>query len=71
MTSSVTPISSNASKLNQRGNNGVVTVQGARKSGKLSEVMVGTIPYVCMMLVMIVLLIAFPNIALFLPNALQ
>jgi|GEM_PF-3674877 len=25
MTSSVTPISSNASKLNQRGNNGVVT----------------------------------------------
>jgi len=46
-------------------------VQGARKSGKLSEVMVGTIPYVCMMLVMIVLLIAFPNIALFLPNALQ
>ena len=46
-------------------------VQGARKSGKLSEVMVGTIPYVCMMLLMVVLLIAFPSIALFLPNALN
>ena len=46
-------------------------VQGARKSGSLSEVMLGTIPYVCMMLLMVVLLIAFPSIALFLPNALQ
>lgn len=46
-------------------------VQGARKTGTLTEVMLGTIPYVCMMLVMVVLLIAFPAIALFLPNALQ
>lgn len=46
-------------------------VQGARKSGNLSEVMLGTIPYVTMMLLMVVLLIAFPSIALFLPNALQ
>jgi C4-dicarboxylate transporter DctM subunit len=46
-------------------------VQGARKSGTLSEVMLGSIPYVCMMLLMVVLLIAFPNIALFLPNALN
>ncbi|WP_439154171.1 TRAP transporter large permease [Yoonia sp.] len=46
-------------------------VQGARKSGKLSEVMLGAIPYVGMMLFMVVLLIAFPGIALYLPNALQ
>ncbi len=46
-------------------------VQGARKSGSLSEVMLGTIPYVAMMILMVVLLIAFPNIALFLPAALN
>jgi tripartite ATP-independent transporter DctM subunit len=46
-------------------------VQGARKSGTLSEVMLGTIPYVAMMLLMVVLLIAFPAIALFLPQALN
>ena len=46
-------------------------VQGARKSGTLSEVMLGTIPYVAMMLLMVALLIAFPSIALFLPNALN
>ncbi|QJF50596.1 TRAP transporter large permease [Roseobacter ponti] len=46
-------------------------VQGARKSGTLSEVMVGTIPYVVAMLVMVFALIAFPSIALFLPQALQ
>lgn len=46
-------------------------VQGARKSGHLGEVMLGTIPYVAMMLVMVGLLIAFPSIALFLPNALK
>jgi tripartite ATP-independent transporter DctM subunit len=46
-------------------------VQGARKSGKMSEVMVGTIPYVIAMLLMVAALIAFPQIALFLPDALQ
>ncbi len=46
-------------------------VQGARKSGKMSEVMLGTIPYVIAMLVMVAALIAFPGIALMLPNALQ
>jgi TRAP-type C4-dicarboxylate transport system permease large subunit len=45
-------------------------VQGARKSGKMSEVMLGTIPYVIAMLIMVALLIAFPSIALFLPAAL-
>ncbi|WP_298842979.1 TRAP transporter large permease [uncultured Roseobacter sp.] len=46
-------------------------VQGARKSGTLSEVMLGAIPYVVAMLLMVVALIAFPSIALFLPQALQ
>ncbi|MCO6387057.1 TRAP transporter large permease [Aliihoeflea sp. 40Bstr573] len=40
-------------------------VQGARKSGRLSEVMIGVIPYVFVMLLMVVLLVAFPSIALF------
>jgi tripartite ATP-independent transporter DctM subunit len=46
-------------------------VQGARKSGKMSEVMLGTIPYVIVMLMMVFALIAFPQIALMLPDALQ
>ena len=46
-------------------------VQGARKSGKMSEVMLGVIPFVVAMLAMVVLLIAFPQIALFLPSSLQ
>lgn len=41
-------------------------VQGARKSGSLSEVMVGAVPYVAVMLTMAGLLIAFPGIALWL-----
>lgn len=45
-------------------------VQGARKSGKMSEVMLGAIPYVIAMLVMVAALIAFPQIALMLPDAL-
>ena len=45
-------------------------VQGARKSGKMSDVMLGTIPYVIAMLFMVGALIAFPAIALFLPSAL-
>jgi TRAP-type C4-dicarboxylate transport system permease large subunit len=46
-------------------------VQGARKSGTMTEVMLGTIPYVVAMLLMVAALIAFPQIALYLPNALQ
>ncbi len=45
-------------------------VQGARKSGKMSEVMLGTIPFVIVMLMMVAALIAFPQIALYLPSAL-
>ena len=46
-------------------------VQGARKSGKMSEVMVGAIPFVVAMLIMAALLIAFPAIALYLPELLS
>jgi C4-dicarboxylate transporter DctM subunit len=46
-------------------------VQGARKSGRMSEVMLGTIPYVLAMTLMIVALIAVPDIALYLPRALE
>jgi tripartite ATP-independent transporter DctM subunit len=46
-------------------------VQGARRSGRMSEVMLGAIPFVLVMLGMVALLIAFPQIALFLPNALN
>ena len=46
-------------------------VQGARQSGTMSEVMLGAIPYVVAMLLMAAALIAFPQIALYLPGALQ
>jgi len=46
-------------------------VQGARRSGSMSDVMLGTIPYILAMLAMVAALIAFPQIALFLPDALQ
>ncbi len=45
-------------------------VQGARKSGSLNEVMLGAIPYCLVMLAMAFALIAFPNIALWLPSVL-
>ncbi|MEM6593572.1 MAG: TRAP transporter large permease [Pseudomonadota bacterium] len=46
-------------------------VQGARKSGSLNEVMLGALPYCLVMLAMAFALIAFPDIALFLPKALE
>lgn len=46
-------------------------VQGARRRGRMSEVMLGVIPYVLMMLLMVAALIALPQIALWLPDALQ
>ncbi|MEE4376079.1 MAG: TRAP transporter large permease [Candidatus Competibacteraceae bacterium] len=46
-------------------------VQGARKSGTLSEVMLGTIPYVFVMILMVIVLIAFPQMVFFLSQALQ
>lgn len=46
-------------------------VQGARKSGSMSEVMLGALPFAAVMLAMAFALIAFPQIALFLPQALN
>lgn len=46
-------------------------VQGARKGGSMSEVMLGAIPFVLVMLAMVIALIIFPQIALFLPQALN
>jgi C4-dicarboxylate transporter DctM subunit len=43
-------------------------VQGVRGHGSMSDVMVGAVPFVLAMLMMIGLLIVFPQIALFLPN---
>ncbi len=43
-------------------------VQGARRGGNLSEVMVGAIPYALLMLLMAFLLIAVPDLALWLPR---
>lgn len=43
-------------------------VQGARQGGSLTEVMLGAVPYVIVMLMMVAALIAFPQIALFLPG---
>ncbi|MEM9814700.1 MAG: TRAP transporter large permease subunit, partial [Pseudomonadota bacterium] len=45
-------------------------VQGARKGGTMTEVMVGAVPFVLVMLAMAGLLIAFPGIALWLPSVL-
>jgi tripartite ATP-independent transporter DctM subunit len=39
-------------------------VQGVRRSGSISEVMIGSIPFVAMIILMIVILIIFPNLAL-------
>jgi len=45
-------------------------VQGARKSGNIGEVMLGAAPYALVMLIMAFALIAFPQIALWLPSLL-
>ena len=45
-------------------------VQGARRGGRMGEVMVGVIPFVGVMLAMVALLIVFPSIALYLPSQL-
>lgn len=43
-------------------------VQGVRERGELSDVMLGAVPFVVTMIAMIGLLLAFPNIALWLPG---
>ena len=44
-------------------------VQGIRSRGSVNDVIIGTAPFVVTLLVMIGLITAFPNIALFLPHA--
>ena len=43
-------------------------VQGVRGRGSMNDIMVGIIPFVLTMFVMLALLVAFPDIALWLPN---
>ncbi|MFT2099151.1 TRAP transporter large permease [Marinomonas sp. 2405UD66-6] len=43
-------------------------VNSARKNGKISDVVVGSLPYVGVMILMIILLIAYPSISLYLPT---
>jgi tripartite ATP-independent transporter DctM subunit len=45
-------------------------VQGARSEGRLSEVMLGAVPFVFVMLAMAAFLVAVPDLALFLPSKL-
>lgn len=45
-------------------------VQGARRGGHLGQVMVGALPFVAVMLLMVIALIAFPGLALWLPATL-
>jgi TRAP-type C4-dicarboxylate transport system permease large subunit len=43
-------------------------VQGLRKRGSLNDVIIGSAPFVVTLLVMIGLLVAFPDIAMLLPR---
>jgi TRAP-type C4-dicarboxylate transport system permease large subunit len=46
-------------------------VQGVRSRGQIKDVMVGSLPFALTLLAMIVLLILVPDLALWLPHALQ
>ena len=46
-------------------------VQSVREKGPMSDVIIGSVPFVIAMLVMIVLLIIFPDIALWLPRFME
>jgi TRAP-type C4-dicarboxylate transport system permease large subunit len=46
-------------------------VQSARDRGTITDVMIGSLPYVMVMIVMLILLIVFPEIATWLPNSLE
>ena len=45
-------------------------VHGVRGRGQLHDVMIGAAPFVVTLMAMIVLLIVFPELALWIPNAL-
>jgi len=46
-------------------------VQGIREKGDLNDVIIGTMPFIVTLFVMIGLIVAFPNIAMWLPNVLN
>ena len=46
-------------------------VQGIRHRGSISEVMLGSLPFVAMILVMIALMLIFPDMALILAQQMQ
>ena len=46
-------------------------VQGVRKGGPFSDVMLGALPYVGIMLLMAIVLVIFPSVAMYLPNLLN
>ncbi|PWF24641.1 TRAP transporter large permease [Corticimicrobacter populi] len=46
-------------------------VQGLRKSGPMSDVIIGALPFVAALLAVIGLMVAFPDLALFLPRVLS
>jgi TRAP-type C4-dicarboxylate transport system permease large subunit len=43
-------------------------VQGIRKEGLITEVISGTLPFLFMMLLLVVLLVVWPDLALWLPR---
>ncbi|MCY3995191.1 MAG: TRAP transporter large permease subunit, partial [Rhodobacter sp.] len=43
-------------------------IQGVRKSGHVNDVIIGALPFVAALLVMIGVLMAFPQLALMLPS---
>jgi TRAP-type C4-dicarboxylate transport system permease large subunit len=43
-------------------------LQGLREKGKITDVIYGSLPFVLIMVLLIILLIIFPEIALWLPN---
>ena len=43
-------------------------VQGIRKEGLITDVIVGTLPFLVMMLLLVVILVVFPDVALWLPR---
>ena len=46
-------------------------IQGVRKNGPISDVIIGTLPFLVALILMIVLLLAFPQIALWLPDMMK
>jgi TRAP-type mannitol/chloroaromatic compound transport system permease large subunit len=46
-------------------------VQAVRKTGSIGDLFIGAVPFLLAMLIMIVLLIAFPSLALWLPEFLN